>query len=299
MNTYSKYCPNVFAAKCTEQHEEGEEITLTTKYGKEHECTIHNYLGRTTEGMHLYSITRSDGYNAQERAQNKVDKLNGYAFNAEKRSTEAWKASHEGREFLSLGEPIKIGHHSERRHRALIQRNWARMGKSVAEAEKAKDYINRAEYWEKKTSEINLSMPESLAFFEFKLEQAKNQHQELKDNPEKRRHSMSLQYSNKAVKDTEKNLQIAVKLWGTKEEIDQIDKEKKELAKAKVSKTKKKEDIVKKHGGFFAFNDSQFKDGVDKIRESGHLEQDEKVRHIFHGLYLPSKNVDTFLKEYK
>jgi len=35
MNTYTKYCPNVFVAKCTRQHEKGEIITIETKYGKE------------------------------------------------------------------------------------------------------------------------------------------------------------------------------------------------------------------------------------------------------------------------
>ena len=51
---------------------------------------------------------------------------------------------------------------------------------------------------------INLSMPESLEYYEFKLEEAKNKHQLLKDKPELREHSMSLQYANKEVKETEK-----------------------------------------------------------------------------------------------
>lgn len=35
MNTYAKYCPNVFLAKCEEQYQKGDIITVTTKYGKE------------------------------------------------------------------------------------------------------------------------------------------------------------------------------------------------------------------------------------------------------------------------
>lgn len=34
MNTYSKYCPNVFLAKCTDRHEKGDTVLVTTKYGK-------------------------------------------------------------------------------------------------------------------------------------------------------------------------------------------------------------------------------------------------------------------------
>ena len=67
MNTYSKFCPNVFLAKCTEQHEKGEVINVETKYGKENECIVHNLIYQK-DGFYFYSITRSDGFNAQERA---------------------------------------------------------------------------------------------------------------------------------------------------------------------------------------------------------------------------------------
>ena len=52
----------------------------------------------------------------------------------------------------------------------------------------------------------------------------------LKKNPEKRSHSYSLTYANKSVKETKKNLDLAVKLWGSDEEIAQINKEKQEQA---------------------------------------------------------------------
>lgn len=219
MNTYAKYCPNVFVAKCTEQHEKGEIILLETKYGKEHECEVWNYLGQTKDGFYLYSITRTDGFNVQERAKARAERLGTWAGNADKRSQQFWEASNEGREFLALGEPIKVGHHSERSHRALIQRNWARMGKSVAESEKAESLRSRAEYWEKKANDINLSMPESLEFYEVQLEAARAYHKDLKENPAKRSHSMSLQYANKRAKDMEENLRLAVKLWGCNEEL--------------------------------------------------------------------------------
>ena len=59
------------------------------------------------------------------------------AANHAKKSNDYYNASNEGKEFLSIGEPIKIGHHSEKRHRALIERNWNRMGKSVEFEKKA------------------------------------------------------------------------------------------------------------------------------------------------------------------
>lgn len=298
-NTYKKYCPNVFVAKCTEQHEKGDTIILTTKYGKEHENEVHNYLGKTNDGFYLYSITRCDGFNTQERAKKKAEKLEGYASNADKRSTEAYesRATKAERDFLSLGEPIKIGHHSEKRHRKLFEKYDNKMRKSIEESEKAETYRSRAEYWNAKINDINLSMPESLGYYEFKLEETKKHHKDLKDNPSKRSHSYSLTYAKKEVNNIIKNLSLAVKLWGSDEEINQIANEKKEKAEAEAKKKNKTSALIEKVGGFFAFNNDQLKKGYNRILESGHVEKGEKVKHVHHGLYIPSKNVDTYLNE--
>lgn len=299
MNTYTKYCPNVFAAKCTEQHEKGEIITIETKYGKEIENEVHNFLGTTKDGFYLYSVTRCDGTNSQTRAAAKAERIDGYAANAEKRSAAYYEASQEGRDFLSLGEPIKIGHHSERRHRKLIERNWERMGKSVAESEKAKEYQRRAEYWAERANKIDLSMPDSLEYFEEELRKAKEYHQKLKDFPELRSHSMSLQYANKAVKELEEKVYTAVLLWGEPDEVEQVKKERQAATVAKATKTTKKQDIIDRHNGFFAFNNDHFRQGYDKLRKDGLLDLGEKVVHIGMGLYIPKANVQQFLTEYK
>lgn len=214
MNTYSKFCPNVFVAKCEEMHEKGDEITLTTKYGKENECIVFNLVHRDKEGYYYYSIVRSDGFNSQEWARRKADKLTNAQMNAKAKSNEAYQASHEGKDFLSLGEPIKVGHHSEKRHRALIERNWDRMGKSVEYANKAEEYTARAAYWENKAEDINLSMPESIEYYEYRLEIAKEEHRKLKSGEVPKRHSYSLTYAKKAVNEAQKNLDLAIRLWG-------------------------------------------------------------------------------------
>jgi hypothetical protein len=212
MNTYAKYCPNVFVAKCSEQHEKGEIIPVTTKYGKENDSIVFNLVAQK-DGFYYYSIVRADGFNVQERAKAKAERLQGWANNAEKRSNQYYEASNEGSDFLALGEPIKVGHHSEKRHRALIDRNWNRMGKSVEESNKAAEYESRAEYWESKANTINLSMPESIEYFEFKLEQAKIRHEGLKNGTIPRDHSFSLTYANKEVKELEEKVKTAAKLW--------------------------------------------------------------------------------------
>ena len=93
------------------------------------------------------------------------------------------------------------------------------MGKSVSESEKAQEYKRRSEFWEERANKIDLSMPDCLEFFEFELEKAILNHKFLLENPDKRPHSMSLQYSNKSVKDLKEKVFLAVKLWGTEEEI--------------------------------------------------------------------------------
>ena len=212
MNTYSKYCANVFLAKCAELHDKGETIEMTTKYGKTHECIVFNLIYKK-DGFYFYSIVRADGYNVQERAKAKAERYEKWANSASQKSNEYFEASQEGRDFLSLAEPIKVGHHSEKRHRALIERNWSRMGKSVEMSDKAETHQSKAEYWAKKADTINLSMPESVEFYEYKVEEAKELHEFYKNNPDKREHSFSLTYAKKAVNEAEKNLEIAKKLW--------------------------------------------------------------------------------------
>jgi len=214
MNTYKKYCPNVFVAQCEEKHEKGETILVTTKYGKENECIVFNLVLKGKDGFYYYSIVRADGFNIQEYAKQKAERYQKWAINAENKSNEYWEASHEGREFLALAEPIKIGHHSEKRHRALIERNHNRMDKSVEEGKKVERHESKAEYWNRKANDINLSMPESIEFFEYKVEECKMEHEGLKNGTIERRHSYSLTYAKKAVNEAEKNLEIAKRLWG-------------------------------------------------------------------------------------
>jgi len=214
MNTYAKYTANVFVAKCPEQHEKGETITIETKYGKEHECVVFNLVHRDKDGNFYYSIVRSDGFNYQEYCKAKAERYQSWANSRERKSNEYYQASQEGKDFLALAEPIKVGHHSEKRHRALIERNWNRMGKSVEESKKAEEHESKADYWTRKANAINLSMPESIELYEYKLEEAKMLHEGLKNGTIEKRHSYSLTYAKKDVNKFEALLKDAQKLWG-------------------------------------------------------------------------------------
>ena len=213
MNSYKKYCPNVFVAQCEEEHKKGDIITIETKYGKENEHIIHNFL-YSKNGYYYYSITRADGFNSQERAKRKVEKLSSYALSHESKSNDLLEASQEGKEFLSLGEPIHVGHSSEKRHRALLARNQNRMEKAVEEEKKAIEYENKAEYWRSLENKIDLSMPKSIDFFKFQLEKAEKFHKGLKDGTIKRTHEYELTYAKKKCNELNKKYTLAIKLWG-------------------------------------------------------------------------------------
>lgn len=212
MNTYYKFCPNVFLAKCDAKHEKGETILVTTKYGKENESIVFN-LKFERDGFYYYSIVRADGFNVQEWVKRKAERRLDWAATAERKSEEYFKASNKDSDFLSLGEPIKIGHHSERRHRKAIEDAWHNMGKSVEFDEKAREHERIAQYWTNKADTINLSMPESVDYYEHKLAAAREYHEGLKSGKYPREHSYSLTYAKKAVNEAQKNFDLAKKLW--------------------------------------------------------------------------------------
>lgn len=212
-NTYSKYCPNVFVAKCPERHEKGETIIVTTKYGKENEHIVWN-LVYERDGFFYYSITRADGFDCQERARAKAERYNEWSDNADKRSKEAFDKAMGAVEGIPFGQPILVGHHSEKRHRAAIAKSDNAMRKSVEESDKASRLANKAEYWERKAEDINLSMPESIEYYTEKLAEAEEYHAGVKSGKYPREHSYTLTYAKKTVNEMRKNLETAKKLWG-------------------------------------------------------------------------------------
>lgn len=213
MNTYKKYCPCVFVAECDEPHEKGEVISVTTRYGKDNDCIVHN-LVLQRDGKYYYSITRADGFNSQERAKRRAERLESYAISADDKSMAAYEKSNEAVKDIPFGQPILVDHYSAKKHRATLEKANNAMRSSVEQMHKAENYRNREEYWKSLEGKINLSMPESIEYFAHKLEEAKRVHAGLKDGSIPREYGMQLQYAKKAVNDAEKNYKTAVVLWG-------------------------------------------------------------------------------------
>lgn len=82
--------------------------------------------------------------NRKERQEARADRYRELARNAEKQSTAAYNRSHEMVACIPMGQPILVGHHSEKVHRSLLDRSWNTMGKSVELREKAEYYNSKA-----------------------------------------------------------------------------------------------------------------------------------------------------------
>ncbi len=76
----------------------------------------------------------------EERAEQKAERLDGYSDNAQKRGEEAYQRSKDLTEGIPFGQPILVGHHSEKRHRGAIKKAQAAATRSVRE-------LDKVEYW--------------------------------------------------------------------------------------------------------------------------------------------------------
>ena len=80
----------------------------------------------------------------RERLENKLAKRQEWAEKAEQRSCKEWEKSAKAGEGIPLGQPILVGHHSEKRHRAAIARAQAAGTRAVAESNLAKHHQKKA-----------------------------------------------------------------------------------------------------------------------------------------------------------
>ena len=83
----------------------------------------------------------------QARKDRYADRLRDQAAAADRRAEKASGRITRGeREFLALAEPIKVGHHSERRHRNLLERNRRALEAEFTERKKADQLRAKADY---------------------------------------------------------------------------------------------------------------------------------------------------------
>lgn len=81
----------------------------------------------------------------KERQEARAERYRQYAENAENRAATSFNVSNDAVADIPLGQPILVGHHSEKAHRRALERSNNAMLRSVRESEKAAYYRSKAE----------------------------------------------------------------------------------------------------------------------------------------------------------
>lgn len=164
MNVYKKYCPSVYVALCEEEHEKGDIIEVTTKYGKENECVVFNFIGMFDD-KYMYSIVRADGFDYKAYCEKKLKQTQ--EFTDVLRDLPDCPSPKSSKTF---GEPVKADHYSSGKHRRMIEKNNRDENKRLERIKNTEELAGSEYYWRQKIARPNLSMPESICFFERELE---------------------------------------------------------------------------------------------------------------------------------
>lgn len=80
----------------------------------------------------------------REKLEHKLEKRHEWAEKAESRAAEEFQAADKAVEGIPFGQPIMVGHHSERMHRRAIERAQGHSANACAEYRKAKYHEDKA-----------------------------------------------------------------------------------------------------------------------------------------------------------
>lgn len=116
-------------------------------------------------------ITAPDDFAEQrdqfvERAEARAERYEGFAANAKDRSTAAYNRARKAIDGIPFGQPVLVGHHSERHHRAALSRADSAMSKSVEESKKASYLSGRAD------AAARNAAPNSVGFCQRRIDEA-------------------------------------------------------------------------------------------------------------------------------
>lgn len=132
---------------------------------------------------------KSDYY---ERLETRAERSHELAERHEKASEGRFKAFHDNLQMIPMGQPILVGHHSERGHRAHLKRIDNHMAKAVEHDAKAKHFEGRAARAEAQLEgrgPIMADDPEAVVKLKAKIAEAENDQERMKQvNAVIRRH---------------------------------------------------------------------------------------------------------------
>jgi hypothetical protein len=80
----------------------------------------------------------------RERLEAKLDKRRDWAASAANKSTERFNTAHALVANIPMGQPVLVGHHSEKAHRRVLDRSWNAMGKACELSKLADHHVSKA-----------------------------------------------------------------------------------------------------------------------------------------------------------
>jgi hypothetical protein len=116
----------------------------------------------------------------EERKQARIDRYNELAEKNRTRAEGRYKNARRQIEGIPFGQPILVGHHSERRHRADLGRHDTNMRAAIDLDKRAAHYAGKAHAAESNTA-ISADDPEAVAKLKEKLAKREAQQQHMKD----------------------------------------------------------------------------------------------------------------------
>lgn len=118
--------------------------------------------------------------NYEERKQERIERYKERAEKAKKQSQDLGKQAREMASVIPFGQPILVGHHSEKRDRNFRDRIHRKQGKSI-EASKKADYWERRADSAEKSHSISSDDPEATQKLKAKIAQAEKLQETMKE----------------------------------------------------------------------------------------------------------------------
>ncbi|MDJ1470211.1 DUF3560 domain-containing protein [Xanthocytophaga flava] len=107
---------------------------------------------------------------ASQKAASQAERFKNRAIHLENQSNQLFANSHNMVSCIPVGQPILVGHHSEKAHRNLLNRSWTMLGNAVKTSERADYYQQKAKAATYTASQEQLNNP---AFLNRRIEECK------------------------------------------------------------------------------------------------------------------------------